>query len=126
MPPVLTGQLRHDEVLQRSMQNLENARQKAQQTRGYDSQEARRIMSEGLQARSPNNIVPHDWQLNISESFTLGLDCIGIAPTGSGKTIPMVLPLFLPENRRKTVVIVSPLKSLEYDQVSHCSMLSLI
>ena len=117
MAPTHTSTLRPDELHARSYTNLENARAEAHEERGYSSEEALAIMSDSFQACSSGQ-VPFDWQAELAESFCLGLDYIGQASTGSGKTIPIVLPLFLPENREKTVVVISPLISLERDQVS--------
>ena len=62
-----------------------------------------------------NNLEPYPWQLNVAEALLLGLDCSVIAATGSGKTMPFVMPLFAqPE---KQVLIISPLNALEEDQV---------
>ena len=60
---------------------------------------------------------PYDWQLDVAESLLLGLDTVVVVGTGSGKTIPIMLPLLLPENKLKTMVIISPLKALQQDQV---------
>ena len=48
----------------------------------------------------------------------LGLDCVVIAGTGSGKTMPFWMPLLLDKNRDKMVVVISPLNELEAEQVS--------
>ena len=47
----------------------------------------------------------------------LGLDVTAIAGTGSGKTLPWVMPLLLEENKTKTVLVISPLKALQADHV---------
>ena len=60
---------------------------------------------------------PYDWQLDAAEALFLGLDCIVVARTGAGKTIPFVLPLFVQHSRNKLVLIISPLNALETDQV---------
>jgi bloom syndrome protein len=44
----------------------------------------------------------------------LGLDLVVIAGTGAGKTMPFMMPLLLD---KKKVIIVSPLKVLQADQV---------
>ena len=62
--------------------------------------------------------VPYDWQLDAAEALILGLDCVVIARTGAGKTIPFVLPLFVQDSLDKLVLIISPLNALETDQVS--------
>ncbi|KAI0286328.1 P-loop containing nucleoside triphosphate hydrolase protein [Russula brevipes] len=78
-------------------------------------------MSEECQRRSNNVITPHSWQLDVAECLILGLDCELIAPTGAGKTIPFVLPLFYwPE---KFIIIISPLNALEEDQAQRFQQL---
>jgi len=63
---------------------------------------------------------PYDWQLDAAEALVLGLDCVVVAGTGAGKTIPFVLPLFVHDSKDKLVLVISPLNALETDQVSHC------
>jgi ATP-dependent helicase YprA (DUF1998 family) len=53
--------------------------------------------------------------LDVAEALLLGLDSVVIAGTGSGKTIPFMLPLLL--HPEKMVLILSPLKILQRDQV---------
>jgi ATP-dependent helicase YprA (DUF1998 family) len=60
-------------------------------------------------------MVPYPWQVNVAEAILLGLDCIVIAGTSAGKTMPFIMPLFVQPH--KIVVIISPLNSLEEDQV---------
>lgn len=43
--------------------------------------------------------------------MTLGLDGSTLAGTGAGKTAVYMLPLFLPGNGDKMLVVVSPLKA---------------
>lgn len=63
-----------------------------------------------------NGLKPYDWQVDVAEALVLGLDCLVIAGTGAGKSMPFVMPLFaLPD---KMVIIISPLNALEEDQVS--------
>ena len=66
-----------------------------------------------------NGLTPYDWQMDVAEALILGLDCLVIAGTGAGKSMPFVMPLFaFPD---KMVVIISPLNALEEDQVSPSS-----
>jgi superfamily II DNA helicase RecQ len=58
-----------------------------------------------------------EWQLDVAEALHLRRDCVVIAGTGSGKTTPFLLPLLLPENKGKFALIVSPLLSLQAEQV---------
>ena len=63
---------------------------------------------------------PHDWQLRAAVKVLEGNDGIVIAGTGKGKTIIFAL-LGLAAGLSKTIghyIVVSPLKSLEGDQVS--------
>ena len=62
-----------------------------------------------LSARSC--FIPYDWQLDVAEALLVGLDSIVIAGTGSGKTIPFMLPLLV--HPKKMVLILSPLKVLQ-------------
>ena len=59
--------------------------------------------------------VPREWQLDIAESLHLGIDCIAVAGTGAGKTLP-----FAPSNMvepNELTIIISPLDALEANQV---------
>jgi bloom syndrome protein len=58
---------------------------------------------------------PYPWQLDATEAILLGLDSIVIAGTGSGKTMPFMMPLTL--DPKKKIIIISPLKVLQEDQV---------
>ena len=48
-------------------------------------------MDQGLK-RVFDSRSPYPWQLDMAKAIMLGLDCIVIAGTGAGKTIPFVLP----------------------------------
>ncbi|KAF8814292.1 hypothetical protein BYT27DRAFT_7156909 [Phlegmacium glaucopus] len=109
MPPE-TEANRHERIRQRSYQLLEHAR-KAR--KDYNSTEARASMSKLFQERSSQT--PYGWQLDVAEAILLGLDSVVIAGTGRGKTIPFMLPLLL--RPKKMVIIISPLKVLQRDQV---------
>ena len=75
------------------------------------------MMSQRLQDTF-NRKSPYAWQLNAAEALILGLDCIVIAGTGVEKTIPFVLPLFLPDSQDKMVIIILPLNALETEHVT--------
>src|ERR1700684_1778735 len=98
----------------RSYQNLDSARRNAAKKNGYNSSSTRAQLSDLFHARFGSN--PYDWQLDVTEAILLGLDSVIIAGTGFGKTMPFMLPLLLDE--KKKVVILSPLKVLQEDQVS--------
>jgi ATP-dependent helicase YprA (DUF1998 family) len=58
---------------------------------------------------------PYEWQLDVTEAILLGLDSVLIPGTGAGKTMPFMMPLLL--DKHKKVIIISPLKVLQVDQV---------
>lgn len=60
---------------------------------------------------------PCEFQLDVAEALMLGLDVTAIVGTGSGKTLPWAMPLLLEENNVKSVLVISPLKSLQTDHV---------
>jgi ATP-dependent helicase YprA (DUF1998 family) len=101
-------------------ETLKNARDAALKDRNYDSEGTRQTMSRKLQDVF-NGRIPYEWQLDAAEALILGLDCVVVAGTGAGKTIPFVLPLFVQDSWDKLVLIISPLNTLETDQarVSH-------
>jgi len=92
---------------------LSDARAKKE---GYDSQAIRRTLSDSVTALCPT-ITPYDWQVDLAEALTLGLDSTVIAGTGSGKTLPWAMPLLLEQNRDKICLVISPLNELEADHV---------
>lgn len=59
----------------------------------------------------------YQWQLDITEGILLGLDCVLIAGTGSGKTMPFAMPLLVDKTKKRVVIVISPLNDLEEDQV---------
>ncbi|KAF8545639.1 hypothetical protein OG21DRAFT_1394702, partial [Imleria badia] len=59
---------------------------------------------------------PYPWQLDAAEAFYLGLDCVIIAGTGSGKSLPFVMPSMLKINLQKMLVVLSPLNALETER----------
>jgi ATP-dependent helicase YprA (DUF1998 family) len=64
-----------------------------------------------------NGLEPYGWQLDVAEAVLLGLDCVAIAGTGSGKTMPFAMPLLVDRTKKKIVLVISPLNDLEDDQV---------
>ncbi|KAK7021630.1 hypothetical protein R3P38DRAFT_2533395 [Favolaschia claudopus] len=113
---------RHPALRQRSAGVLEDARLWAATEYGYNSVHTRATMNEALKARANYNA--HSWQLDVAEALLLRVDCLVIAGTGSGKTTPFLLPLLLPENKGKFALIISPLLSLQAEQVSPVSVVS--
>ena len=61
----------------------------------------------------------YDWQLDVTEAIFLGLDCVVIAGTGSGKTMPFAMPLLVDRTKKKMVIKISLLNDLEEVQVSN-------
>ncbi|THV04363.1 P-loop containing nucleoside triphosphate hydrolase protein [Dendrothele bispora CBS 962.96] len=103
-------------VHQQSYSNLDKARDKAAQEYMYNSQTARDYMQ--VQFTSRFGRTAHEWQLDIAEAIILGLDSVLIAGTGHGKTIPFMLILLNDKAETSTLVVISPLKILQEDQVS--------
>jgi hypothetical protein len=61
--------------------------------------------------------VPDDWQIHLIRRILQGYDSIFCAGTGYGKSL-IFEGLAVLGGKAKLVVIISPLKALEYDQVS--------
>lgn len=103
----------HERERELSYKLLSEARTKRE---GYDSQATRHTLSDYV-AGLCSTITPYDWQLDLAEALTLGLDATTIVGTGSGKTLPWALPFLLEENRDKICLVISPLNELEADHV---------
>ncbi|KAJ6611146.1 hypothetical protein B0H10DRAFT_1810185 [Mycena sp. CBHHK59/15] len=95
---------------------LEEACEEACKTRGYQSAPMRAKICVEFCEQNPG-MTAHEWQVDIGEALHLGVDCSLIASTGTGKTIPFVMPLFVESD--KIIVIISPLNTLEVNQASH-------
>ena len=74
----------------------------------------RRTLSDAVTALYPA-ITPYDWQVDLAEALTLGLDATVIAGTESGKTLPWAMPLLLEQNHDRICLVISPLNELEAD-----------
>ncbi|KAJ7272230.1 hypothetical protein C8J57DRAFT_1064639, partial [Mycena rebaudengoi] len=85
----------------------------SRQRSGYDSAKACADMAAEFLMRYGKEV--YSWQLDVAEAFLLKVDSLLIAGTGVGKTIPFMLPLLI--NPTKYVLIISPLKVLQHDQV---------
>jgi ATP-dependent helicase YprA (DUF1998 family) len=106
----------HQQQRARSYANLDRARADAKRKNGYDWQQIRHDLT--LIFRERFGTDPYSWQLDVTEAILLGLDSVVIAGTGAGKTMPFMMPLLL--DKKKRVIIISPLKVLQEDQVSSC------
>ena len=113
-PPLSARFVEHQRNVRQSADILENARNVAFEKNNFLSDATRTKMHDGLKTRT--GMVAYNWQLDVAEALLLGLDCSVIAGTGAGKTTPFILPLLV--ETKKVVVIISPLNSLEEDQVS--------
>jgi bloom syndrome protein len=89
-----------------SYRNLENACKTAAKKKNYDTHKNRAALADIFRERFGNN--PYDWQLDVTEAIV-------IASTGSGKTMPFMMPLLM--DPTKKIIIISPLKVLQLDQV---------
>ena len=96
---------------------LIHARESANETRLYDHAATRRSIEDKFRAAFDGK-PPYAWQTDVTEALLLGLDCIVVAGTGSGKTMPFGMPLLLEEAKDKMIVVISPLNELEAEQVS--------
>jgi ATP-dependent helicase YprA (DUF1998 family) len=105
----------HDQAWARSYQNLHAACKLAGEKSYYDSLSSRKQLENAFRAHT-NGWEPYEWQLDAAEAFLLGLDCLVIAGTGAGKTLPFVMPAFI--ESKKIYITISPLNALEADQVS--------
>lgn len=93
---------------------LNEARVRAKKIHKFDSHQTRLKITEQFE-NCTNGKKPYDWQLNVTEALLLGLDCVVIAGTGAGKTMPFMMPLLM--HPKKHIIIISPFDALEIDQV---------
>jgi len=81
---------------------------------GRSSQKTRSELKRLFRERFGKDL--YGWQLDVmAEAIILGLDSVVIAGTGAGKTMPFMMPLLL--DKHKKVIIISPLKVLQADQI---------
>jgi ATP-dependent helicase YprA (DUF1998 family) len=100
-----------------SQKILEDARKSAKESHKFDSEATRQAIKDKFSSAFDGKL-PYNWQVDVTEALMLGLDCIVIAGTGAGKTMPFAMPLLMDENKSKSVVVISPLNQLEAEQVS--------
>jgi ATP-dependent helicase YprA (DUF1998 family) len=95
---------------------LQLARDAAVLSWKYDSQATRQAIENKFKEAFDGK-VPYSWQIDITEALLLGLDCVVIAGTGAGKTMPFGMPLLMDDAKKKMVIVISPLNELELEQV---------
>ena len=100
----------------RDLQVLEAARAEATRARKYSSEATRKVICESFKSTF-NGKDPYDWQVDACEAGLLGIDCIVVAGTGAGKTMPFAMPLLVDKTMCKIVVVISPRNELEHYQV---------
>jgi len=110
MTPTQSRQDSHQKEVEQSTTRLQKAWDDAFKKRGYQSSSTWATLHAEFCHRNPGK-VPYSWQVDIREVLHLGLDCVVIAGTGAGKTMPFVMPLFLDPKK-------NPLNALEEDQVN--------
>jgi ATP-dependent helicase YprA (DUF1998 family) len=106
----------------RSTRVLQDARDAAASSSEYSSARTREDLVNSFK-ETFSGLEPYSWQLDVAEALILGLDCIAIAGTRSGKTMPFAMPLLVDRTQKKMVIVISPLNDLEDDQV--CLLISL-
>ncbi|KAF6746517.1 P-loop containing nucleoside triphosphate hydrolase protein, partial [Ephemerocybe angulata] len=98
---------------------LETAREQAEE---HNSAEWRDRLRESFLAKFGKE--PYEWQMDVTEALVLGLDCLCIAGTGAGKTMPFMMPLLLDESKR--VLVISPLKILQAEQARRFEKMGIV
>lgn len=107
-----------------SVDILYDAREAASITDNYSSEATRLAIEKRCEEAFGGN-KPYDWQVDVTEALLLGLDCVAIAGTGAGKTMPFGMPLLMDDSGSKIVIVISPLNDLEAEQVSLILFLNL-
>ncbi|KAF8154045.1 P-loop containing nucleoside triphosphate hydrolase protein [Crassisporium funariophilum] len=112
----------HARQRSKSYDILGNARLvEAAKTKGYNSEQTRRKLETLFRQRFGRD--PYEWQVDVTEAILLGLDCVVIAGTGAGKTMPFMMPLLLDDS--KCILVISPLKVLQEDQAKRFEKMKL-
>ncbi|KAF7323860.1 Bloom syndrome [Mycena kentingensis (nom. inval.)] len=112
----------HERKAAKAAKVLQDARDAAQKSSGYNSQQTRNNIRTKI-ADCNHGMVARDWQVDVGEAMILGVDCTVIATTGAGKSLPFVMPVLV--NPEKVVVIISPLNALEDDLVQRYEKMGL-
>ncbi|GLB46004.1 putative P-loop containing nucleoside triphosphate hydrolase protein [Lyophyllum shimeji] len=111
----------HARQRSKSYDILEKARLEAAKTKSYASDQTRLELETLFRQRFGRD--PYEWQVDVTEAILLGLDCVVIAGTGAGKTMPFMMPLLLDDN--KCIMVISPLKVLQEDQAERFEKMKL-
>ena len=109
---VESRQEQHKRLHAKSYRNLVKAREEAVRKKTYDPQTHSQLKQIFYRQFGKD---PYEWQLDVTETILLGLDSVLIAGTRAGKTMLFMMPLLL--DKHKKVIIISPLKVLQVDQV---------
>ncbi|KAG8948875.1 hypothetical protein FRC04_009213 [Tulasnella sp. 424] len=59
---------------------------------------------------------PFTWQAHASAAILSGVDCLVVAPTGGGKSLPIILPMLL--KQQGFALVLSPLNGLQISQAN--------
>ncbi|KAH6877038.1 P-loop containing nucleoside triphosphate hydrolase protein [Coprinopsis sp. MPI-PUGE-AT-0042] len=110
----------HAARTERSKSNLAKAVEAAERD-GYDSKKTRDDIERLFEERFGKK--PYKWQMDVTEAMLVGLDSFVIAGTGSGKTMPFMMPLMT--DKKKKAIIISPLKLLQEDHARRCKELGI-
>lgn len=94
------------------LQQTQRAHAESQQ---YDSAKTRKQLTQMFIKKTGKS--PYKWQFDVAEAIILDLNCIVLAGTGSGKSMPFVMPLMQDAVDGKIIIIVCPLIELQEDQV---------
>ncbi|KDN35776.1 hypothetical protein RSAG8_11338, partial [Rhizoctonia solani AG-8 WAC10335] len=79
------------------------------------TEELRKRLIEGTLRRTKGDKGPHGWQLKVALGMLAGHDTLTIAGTGSGKTVPFVMPAFVLE--KAIIWILATLNYIQEQQV---------
>ena len=83
---------------------------------GYDSLATQPTLSKSVTALCPG-IMPYDWQANLAEVLTQGLNATIITGVGSRKTLPWAMPQLLEQNHDRVYLMILSLNELKADHV---------